>query len=216
MAIIGISLDRTNPKFTIDDFTFWMPQYTKFLATEKGQKYFEKLYSVANKKVFHSIFGTDWELAMSYVIAHYLTLIANRLGAPSGDSLESIAGGGNIQGVLSSASVGNFSKQYDIDKTITAETDALFWNQTSYGAAYWALLKTKAIPTIMVVTSNPIGETRFNKQEEKSVVPEILSQIEQAKEDINIQNQRITNVDNKIPEITEADGIISIKTKGGN
>lgn len=216
MAIIGISLDRTNPKFTIDDFTFWMPQYTKFLTTEKGQKYFEKLYSVVNKKVFHSIFGADWELAMSYVIAHYLTLIANQLGAPSGDSLESIAGGGNIQGVLASASVGNFSKQYDINKTVTDETDALFWNQTSYGAAYWALLKTKAIPTIMVVTSNHIYENRFNKQEEKSIVPDILSKIEQAKEDINIQNQRITNVDNKIPEISEADGIISIKTKGDN
>lgn len=216
MAIIGISLDRTNPKFTIDDFTFWMPEYTKFLATEKGQKYFEKLYSVANKKVFHSIFGADWEFAMSLVIAHYLTLIANRLGAPSGDTLESIAGGGNIQGVLASASVGNFSKQYDINKTVTEETDALFWNQTSHGAAYWALLKTKAIPTIMVVTSNPIYENRFNAQEEKSIVPDILSKIEQAKEDINIQNQRITNVDNKIPEITEADGIISIKTKGDN
>lgn len=156
MAIIGITLDRKNPEFTSDDFIFWMPQYTKFIATENGQKYFTKLYNVANNKVFYSIFGTDWELAMSYVIAHYLTLIANQLGAPAGDSLEQIAGGGVTRGVLSSASVGGFSKSYDIDKTLSEDDEAKFWNQTSYGQAYWALLKTKAVPTMMVVTNGSI------------------------------------------------------------
>lgn len=156
MALIGITIDRQNPEFTINDFTFWMPQYTKFCATEQGQKYFNKIYSIVNKKVFHSILGTDWELGMSYVIAHYFTLIANQLGAPSGDTLDSIAGGGTTQGVLSSATVGSFSKQYDIDKTISQDDEAKFWNQTSYGQAYWALLKTKAIPTMMVITSGSI------------------------------------------------------------
>ena len=156
MAIIGITINRTNPEFTIDDFVFWMPQYAKFMATEQGQKYFNKLYNVANNKVFKSIFGTDWELAMSYCIAHYLAIIANRLGAPAGDTLEGIAGGGATQGVLSSASVGGFSKSYDIDKTISQDDEAKFWNQTSYGQAYWALLKTKAVPTMMVVTNGSI------------------------------------------------------------
>ena len=36
------------------------------------------------------------------------------------------------------------------------EEEALFWNQTDFGAALMALLKTKAIPSIMVVTTNPI------------------------------------------------------------
>lgn len=156
MALIGITIDRRNPEFTINDFTFWMPQYTKFMATEQGQKYFNKLYEVADNKVFKSIFGTDWELAMSYCIAHYLTIIANRMGAPAGDTLEGIAGGGATQGVLSSASIGNFSKQYDIDKTISQDDEAKFWNQTSYGQAYWALLKTKAVPTMLVVTNGSI------------------------------------------------------------
>jgi len=156
MAIVGITLNRTNPEFTVDDFTFWMPQYTKFMNTDKGSTYFTKLYKIANNKVFKSIFGTDWELAMSYCIAHYLTLISNQLGAPAGDSLESIAGGGTTQGVLSQASVGSFSKSYDIDKTISNEDEAKFWNQTSYGQAYWALLKTKAIPTMMVVTNGTV------------------------------------------------------------
>lgn len=153
MAIIGISIDRKNPNFTIDDFTLWMPQYEKFMATEKGKKYFDTIYKVVNSKIFESIYGIDWPLAMSYAIAHYLTLIANQLGAPSGDSLESIAGGGTTQGVLSSASVGGFSKSYELGATLVEEDESKWWNQTSYGQALMALLKTKAIPSIMVVTN---------------------------------------------------------------
>lgn len=156
MAIIGIQLDRTNPKFTIDDFIIWMPQYTKFMQTQQGKTYFDKLSNVANRKIFKSIYGTDWELAMSYCIAHYLTIISNQLQAPSGNTLESIAGGGTTVGVLTSASVGGFNKSYDVDKTLVSEDEALFWNQTSYGAALMALLKTKAVPSIMVVTSHPV------------------------------------------------------------
>lgn len=158
MAIIGINLNRENPSFTIDDFTFWMPQYKNFIKTDEGQKYFDKLYELVNKKIFKSIYGSDWELAMSYAMAHYLTLISNQEQNPSGSTLAGIAGGGNIKGVLSSASVGGFSKSYDIDKTILSEDEALFWNQTSYGAALMALLKTKAIPSIMVVTSGPLNK----------------------------------------------------------
>lgn len=156
MAIIGVQLNTTNPTFTVDDFTFWMPQYAKYMATQDGQTHFDKIYSVVNKKIYKSIFGSDWELAMSYAIAHYLTLIANQLQAPSGNTLQGIAGGGVTKGVLSSATVGSFSKSYDIDKTMLSENEALFWNQTSFGASLMALLKTKAIPSIFVVTSNPV------------------------------------------------------------
>ena len=53
-------------------------------------------------------------------------------------------------------SVGGFSKAYDIDKTMSSDDEAKFWNQTSYGAALWALLKTKNVASIFVVTSHPI------------------------------------------------------------
>ena len=155
MALIGIQLDRTNPAFSSEDFVFWMPQYAKFIATEEGQKYFNKIYSLVNNKIFKSIFGSDWELAMSYAIAHYLTLIANQIQAPSGDTLQGIAGGAT-HGVLSSMTVGSFSKTYELDKSMVSENEALFWNQTSFGASLMALLKTKAVPSILVVTSNPI------------------------------------------------------------
>jgi len=121
-----------------------------------GDITFEHLYELANHKIFKSIYGSDWSYAMSLCIAHYLTLIANQLQAPAGNTLEGIAGGGVTKGVLSSASIGGFSKSYDINKTMSEEEEALFWNQTSYGAALWALLKTKPIPTIMVVTSGPV------------------------------------------------------------
>lgn len=157
MAIIGIYTNRTNPSFTSSDFIFWMPQYKNFIETQEGQTYFNKIYTIVNQKIFKSIFGTDWELAMSYAIAHYLTLIANQMGAPSGSTLSSIAGGGNIKGVLSSASVGGFSKSYDIDKTLLSTDESKFWNQTSYGAALMALLQTKSVASIMVVTSGPLN-----------------------------------------------------------
>lgn len=156
MALIGIQIDRKNPAFTIQDFTFWMPQYKKYCETSDGQSAFENLYEIANNKIFKSIYGTDWKYAMSLCIAHYLTLIANQLQAPAGDTLAGIAGGGVTRGVLSSASVGAFSKSYDINKTMSEEQEAMFWNQTQYGASLWALLKTKPIPSIMVITSNPL------------------------------------------------------------
>ena len=157
MALIGITLDRHNPEFTVSDFTFWMPQYLNFMQTTEGQHYFDKIYEIVNQKIFKSIFGTDWELAMSYAIAHYLTLISQQMQAPSGSTLSGIAGGAT-RGVLSSMSVGEFSKQYDIDKTMVSEQEVLFWNQTSFGASLMALLKTKAVPSILVVTSNPIPD----------------------------------------------------------
>lgn len=160
MAIIGINTNKKNPLFRISDFLLWMPQYKNFLNTLDGLKYFNSLFEIADNKIFYSIFGTDWRLAMSYCIAHYLTLISNQLGAPSGSSLETIAGGGNFKGVLSSASIGDFSKSYDIDKTMLSSDEALFWNQTSYGASLMALYKTKAIPSMFVVTSNPVCGTQ--------------------------------------------------------
>ena len=155
MAIISIQIDRENPAFTASDFTVWMPQFSAYIATEQGTALFNKLYTICNNKIFHSIFGSDWELAMSYAIAHYMTIIAQQQQAPSGDTLQGIAGGAT-HGVLSSMSVGGFSKSYDLNMTMSNEQEAMFWNQTSYGAALMALLKTKAVPSILVVTSNPV------------------------------------------------------------
>lgn len=156
MAIIGIQLDRTNPSFTKEDFTFWMPQFKSYINTDEGTSYFNKLYKLANEKIFKSIYGSDWEYAMCLCIAHYLTLIASQEQSPSGSTLAEVAGGGVTKGVLSSATVGGFSKTYDLGYTMLQEKEATFWNQTSYGSSLIALRSTKSVPTIMVVTNGKI------------------------------------------------------------
>lgn len=156
MAIIGINLDRENPVFTKEDFVFWMPQFKNYLSTSEGAMAFSKLNAIANNKIFKSIFGTDWEMAMSYCIAHYMTLVGQQSVLPAGPTLSQIAGGGTVKGVLTSATVGEFSKSYDFTKTMLDSPEAYFWNQTSYGVQLMALYKTKAVPSIFVVTSNPV------------------------------------------------------------
>lgn len=153
MAIIGINIDKKNPEFTKADFLFWMPQFTRL---DNLNALFENLYPIANNKIFYSIYGTDWKLAMSLCIAHYATLIGNNTQLPEGSSLASIAGGGTTKGVLASATIGGFSKTYDLDRSMISGQEAIWWNSTSYGAQLMALLKTKALPSIMVVTSNPV------------------------------------------------------------
>ena len=164
MAILGIQLDKTNPPYTIRDFTFWLPQFKKFCETEDGQFMFEKLYPIANNKIFKSIFGTDWEYAMALCIAHYSYLISVQNSTPAGDTLSGITGGGVTRGVLSSATIGSFSKSYNLEYTGLTAQDALFWNQSAYGMSLYALYKTKAVPSIFVVTDGPLipGTPPFN------------------------------------------------------
>ena len=153
MAIIGINLDRENPEYTKADLLFWMPQFTNL---ENLDTLFSNLYPIANDQIFYSIFGVDWKLAMSLCIAHYLTVISNNAQLPQASSLATIAGGGVTKGVLQSATIGAFSKTYDLDRSLVSGPEAIWWNSTSYGAQLMAILKKKAVPSILVVTSNPI------------------------------------------------------------
>ena len=164
MAIVGTYTNKENPEFTIDDFCFWMPKMAKFMKTEEGVRYFNKLYPIANNKVFKSVFGSDWEYAMSLVIAHYATLIGRQMSRPTGDTLADACQGGEVQGVLTNVSVGGFSKSYDFGSIVKSDTEeAMFWNQTPYGISFYSLMKTKNLPTIMVVTNgNPYEDRRSN------------------------------------------------------
>jgi len=153
MALIGITIDKRNPAFTKEDFLFWMPQFSNL---DNIDTLFNNLYPIANAKIFYSIFGTDWKLAMSLCMAHYATLIGNNTQLPPGKTLASIAGGGTTRGVLQSATIGSFSKSYDLDRSLISGDEYIWWNSTSYGGQLIALLKTKAIPSIAVVTSNPV------------------------------------------------------------
>lgn len=157
MAIIGIQTDKRNPPYTVDDFCFWIPKMAKFIKTEEGIKYFNKLYPMLDRKIFYSIFGTDWEYAMSLGIAHYLTLIGQQMSRPASSSLAEAAGGAPVNGILTSVSVGGFSKSYEYSSVMkNGEDEAMFWNQTAYGVSFYALMKTKSMASIFVVTDgNP-------------------------------------------------------------
>lgn len=157
MALIGPFFDQENPTdYTVAKFTFWMPQFKAFMATEDGLECFNNIYPIAYARVKYGIMGADWYMAMSWVIAHYITLIGQQAQAEGGPDITQIAGGGVTKGVLTGMSVGGYSKQYDLAKTMSDEQEALFWNQTSYGAQYYALLKSKPIPSMFVVTSGPV------------------------------------------------------------
>lgn len=153
MAILGITIDKENPEFSKEDFLFWMPQFSNLSTIDT---LFDNLYPIANEKIFYSIFGVDWKMAMSLCIAHYATLIGNNQATPGGSTLATIAGGGATKGVISSATVGGFSKTFDLERSMLSEQNALWWNLSSYGAQLMTLYKTKAVPSIFVVTSGPI------------------------------------------------------------
>lgn len=154
--IFGIALDRKNPEYTIEDLKFWMPSLAAFLDTDAGRVAFDNLYFIANNKIFYSIWGSDWKYAMSLCIAHYLMLIAkNAMNGNVGDTLPSVAALDTYAGILSSMTVGSFSKSFDLAKTMIDSDDAKWWNLTSAGATLMALYKTKAAPSIFVVTPTP-------------------------------------------------------------
>lgn len=156
MAIIGTYTNKTNPQFTTAEFTVWFPQFKQFLLTQDGQATWNVVYPMANDMIFKSLYGPTWSRAISLMIAHLMTLIAQQQQVPSGDTLESIAGLGDTRGVMSSANVGGFSVSYDINKTMSEEEEAKWYNLTSFGAELYALMKTRHIATIFVVTSGPI------------------------------------------------------------
>lgn len=176
MAIIGIDTDRQNPTYTIEDYIYWIPEMEQYMRTKEGARDFNKLYPMANERIYYSIFGVEWEMAMSYCIAHYLVLRGNGLSRPKGSTLESATGGvGAVTGVITSMSVGGFSKTYDYNLTIkSGEDEALFWNQTQYGVKLYALMKSKPIASIFVVTNgnpyqNKIDDNTNNGVDKKSL-----------------------------------------------
>lgn len=155
MAIIGINIDKKNPDFSQDDFLFWIPQFKEVIENKSiSESDFNKLKEIANNKIFKSIYGSDWELAMSLCIAHYIELRAANLRIPQSSDIRRLGGGSNYKGILNSYSVGSFSKSIDTQNTLVTDVEANFWNQTSYGAQLMALLKSKPVASIFVITEN--------------------------------------------------------------
>lgn len=155
MAILGIDIDRKNPEYSKEKFLIYQPQFSKFLETDQGKELWDEFYEIANNTIFKSIYGSYWAYAMSLAIAHNIELVKMVSQYPSGENIGEITSGGNT-GVLTSVGIGSFSKSWDLNYTATQSEEAMFWNQTPYGMRLMALLKTRPIQSIFVVTSGPI------------------------------------------------------------
>jgi len=155
MAVIGITTNTKNPEYTISDFLVWFPQFTQYLATDKGKSTFNVAYEMANDIVFKSVLGPYWSRGMALCIAHIFMLIKFQQDQQGGPDLESISGG-MTGGTITSANVGSFSVSYDTSLTKFDKDDAKWWNLTEYGAELYALLKSRPIPTMFVVTPGPL------------------------------------------------------------
>jgi len=142
-SVIRMSVDRTNPTFTISTFKTYIPAMTKFVETDEGRGIFDEYKVIVNGKVFYSVWGDEWKHAFSLLLAHYLVLWAKRAATAAQDSsLQGIASLGNQDGLLTSWSVGEVSKSYSFDGIMINEgVDSAFYNLTSYGREYYALYR---------------------------------------------------------------------------
>lgn len=144
------------------------PKNCRLYETEL-QAMFNRLAPIAYDKIFYTVFGKDWYYAMSLCIAHYNYLIniqvPNTLSPNKKIGLSDVTGGGVTRGVMTSASIGGFTKSYDLGYTALTTEDALFWNQSAYGMSLYALFKAKSTLTMFVVTNGPLvpGTPPFNR-----------------------------------------------------
>lgn len=149
--IIGTQTNNNNPPFEIETFKILIPRFKKVLENEDVLALYEYFEKIAYTKILYSVFGTDWELAMSLYIAHELSLNAIDSMMPS-DNLQMIANSTGAKGILNNYSVGGVYKSYGYDRTMTNKPNAIYFNSTEYGQRLMNLLATKGIPCIAVVT----------------------------------------------------------------
>lgn len=157
--------------------TYYKDYGCQLVATPKNcglyetelQVMYNALFPIAYGKIFYTVFGKDWYYAMSLCIAHYNYLIniqiPNSISPNRKIGLSDVTGGGVTRGVMTNASIGGFSKTYDLGYTALTTEEALFWNQSSYGMSLLALFKSKATLTMFVVTNGPVipGTPPFNR-----------------------------------------------------
>lgn len=151
------SVNRTNPDtYTKEIFYIYMPSMQQFVETADGTAVFNEYFKIANARCFHSIWGDEWEEAMSLLIAHFLSLWAERAAAAASSmakTISGIAGMGRPRGVETSISAGELSKSYDYSLTTLETTkDNAFYNRTIFGQEYYARLVHKRSISIAVVT----------------------------------------------------------------
>ena len=154
--VVKPSAKRTNPPFTKELFYVYMPAMKDFVDTAQGEAVFLEYLKIANGRCFKSVWGDEWPEAMSLLIAHFLTLWAERAAMSErslGKTISGIAMMGKPQGVMTSISAGELSKSFDFGlTTLPTDKENAFYNKTLYGQDYYSRLMQKRSITIAVVT----------------------------------------------------------------
>lgn len=154
--VIKPSMKRNNPPFTKDMFKVYMFSMGEFVDTPQGEAVFLEYVKIANGRCFKSVWGDEWPEAMSLLIAHFLTLWADRAAMADRSLAKTISGiamMGRPQGVMTSLSAGELSKSFDFGlTTLPTDKENAFYNKTTFGQDYYARLMQKRSITMAVVT----------------------------------------------------------------
>lgn len=154
--VIKPSPKRTNPVFTKEMFAVYMPAMTTFVDSAQGEAVFAEYVKIASGRCFKSMWGDEWTEGMSLLIAHFLSLWADRAAMADkslGKTISGIAMMGRPQGVMTSISAGELSKSFDFSlTTLPTEKENAFYNKTLFGQDYYSRLIQKRSITVMVVT----------------------------------------------------------------
>ena len=145
--VIRPRVSRKNPPFTRNQFTTFIPAMKEFIDTEEGRNVFDAYKPIANSKVFKTMMGEEWYMAMALCIAHYISLWAQNASLVergAGATVAGVAALGQARGLMTSFSVGEVSKSYDFSHTMHDKgIDTIFWNQTEYGRQFYAIWAPK-------------------------------------------------------------------------
>lgn len=142
--IFGLPQLKSNPKFDKRTFCIYAPKLKDWVYEQANTNNYNKFLEICNKKINIGVFGVDWEMAMSFAIAHYICITdptyAQAVGADSASG-----------GVMSSRTVGGISYSYEIDKTIASNPAYNFWLRTGYGTQLVNLALTRGWTGVLVV-----------------------------------------------------------------
>ena len=141
MPVFGLPKKYKNPEFKDVIFNMFCPEFKAYLSKPDNMAKYNYFKELANNRISKRAFGNDWEMAMSYCIAFYLTEVikSENKGTPS---LSKLANSSNPEGRLDSYTVGSLSKSLNFDSTMLTTEDALFWNQNKWGVKLFACAKT--------------------------------------------------------------------------
>lgn len=153
MAIKGLEgFNKENPPFELDDFLKIIPKFKTFLENPEYLAMFEFYKETADGITSSEYYGKAWKLAMSYTIAHYLTLFATEVSDYDNGTASDLASSASPQGIITGYSVGGLSQSMDFDMINVDDKDAKFWNRTEYGSKLMALRATIFTPLMFIGT----------------------------------------------------------------